>query len=128
MDPKPYAWTKRDKWLYALAMIPFLIVFIGTAYLLATYSIYLTILFVALYLIINIFQAGCCVSCPYRGKYCPALFGVYLGNLLSGVLYKDRQFDEKFFRRNATVAEIMVLVLVLYPVYWIFRTGWRIRS
>ena len=20
----------------------------------------------------NIFQAGCCIGCPYRGKYCPA--------------------------------------------------------
>ena len=90
MDPKPYEWTKRDKWLYALSMIPFLIVFVGTAYLLATYSIYLAIILVVLYVITNIFQAGCCVGCPYRGRYCPALFGVYLGNLLIEGITSER--------------------------------------
>jgi hypothetical protein len=64
------------------------------------------------------------VGCPYRGKYCPALYGVYLGNILSGILYRDRQFETKFFQRNATAGEIMVLVLVLFPLYWVFRTGW----
>ena len=68
--------------------------------------------------------AGACVGCPYQGKYCPALFGVYLGNFLSGILYKDRKFDEKFFKRNAAAGETMVLVLVLFPLYWVFITGW----
>jgi hypothetical protein len=124
IEPEPYQWTRKDKWLYALSMIPFLIVFIGTAYLLTTYSIYLTLILVALYCITNIFQAGCCVGCPYQGKYCPALCGVYPGNLLSGILYKNRQFDEKFFNRNATAGETMVLVIALYPLYWIIRTSW----
>jgi hypothetical protein len=124
MESKSYQWTAKDKWLYALSMIPFLIVFIGAAYLLSTYSIYLTITLIALYLITNIFQAGCCVGCPYRGKYCPALFGVYLGNLLSGILYKNRQFDEKFFKRNAAAGETMVLVIAVFPLYWIFQTSW----
>jgi hypothetical protein len=124
MKTKAYQWTRRDKQLYTLSMIPFIIVFVGTAYLLATYSIILTIILVALYLLTNIFQAGCCVGCPYQGKYCPALCGVYLGNLLSGVLYKDRQFDEKFFKRNAAAGETMVVILVLFPLYWVFQTGW----
>jgi len=105
-------------------MIPFVIVFIGAAYLLATYSPYLTVILIALYLLTNIFQAGCCVGCPYRGKYCPALFGVYLGNLLSRILYKKRQFDEKFFKRNATAGETMVLIIAIFPLYWIFLSGW----
>jgi hypothetical protein len=124
MDPKPYEWTNKDKWLYALSMIPFLIVFIGTAYLLATYSIYLTIILVAMYILTNVFQAGCCVGCPYRGKYCPALFGVYLGNFLSGILYKNREFDEKFFKMNAAAGETMVLVIAVFPLYWVYRTSW----
>jgi hypothetical protein len=124
MKPAVYEWTKKDKWLYALSMLPFLIVFLGSLYILATYSIFLAIGLVVLYLITNIFQAGCCVGCPYQGRYCPALCGVYLGNLLSGVLYKDRQFDEKFFKRNAAAGETMVIVLVLYPIYWIFMTNW----
>jgi hypothetical protein len=124
MKTDQYNWTPKDKLIYALSMIPFLIVFIGTAYLLSTYSIYLTLVLVSLYLITNIFQAGCCVGCPYRGKYCPALFGVYLGNLLSGVLYKNRQFEEKFFERNAAAGETMVLIIALFPIYWVWKTSW----
>ncbi|MBN2274751.1 MAG: hypothetical protein JXK95_10490 [Bacteroidales bacterium] len=119
-----YKWTKKDKWLYFLSMIPFLIVFIGTAYLLATYSIILLFILIALYLITNIFQAGCCIGCPYRGKYCPALCGVYLGNILSGFLYKKRQFDPKFFKLNANAGETMILIIAIFPLYWIYKTGW----
>lgn len=124
MDLKPYKWKRKDKILYAMSMVPFVIVFFGTIYLLSTYSIYLAIIMIGLYLLTNIFQAGCCVGCPYRGSYCPALCGVYLGNFLSGILYRDRKFDEQFFKRNAAAGETMVLVLVLFPLYWVYLTGW----
>jgi len=109
-------------------MLPFVTVFVGTAYLLATYSIYLLIVFIALYIITNIFQAGCCVGCPYQGNYCPALCGVYLGNILSIVLYKNRQFDPKFFKFNATAGETMVVVIAIYPLYWVLKSGWYLVS
>jgi len=119
-----YQWTTRDKWLYTLSLIPFVVVFIGTGTLLATYSIWLTVALVVFYLITNLFQAACCIGCPYRGKYCPALFGVYLGNLLSGLLYPKRTFDQKFFDRNAAAGEIMVLIIALFPIYWVVKTSW----
>jgi hypothetical protein len=124
METRPYKWVRKDKLFYALSLIPFLIVFVGTAVLLASYSINLVVVLVGLYLLANIFQAGCCVGCPYRGEYCPALCGVYLGNLLSGILYKNRQFEEGFFKRNAAAGGTMVLVLTLYPLYWVYQTGW----
>ena len=121
---EPYQWTGKDKLLYTLSMIPFLIVFFGTMYLLSTYSIYLAIISVGLYILVNLFQAGCCIGCPYRGKYCPAFCGVYLGNFLSGILYKDRQFDKRFFERNATAGEITLLIWFIFPLFWVFQTGW----
>ena len=124
VEQTPYAWTNRDRWLYVASLIPFLVVFVGSAYLLSTYSIYLSLTLVGLYLLTNVFQAGCCVGCPYRGQYCPALCGVYLGNLLSRVLYKNREFDPKFFERNAAAGEIMVLVVAFFPLYWVWRTAW----
>ncbi|MBD3285831.1 hypothetical protein GF359_05140 [candidate division WOR-3 bacterium] len=124
MNETVYKWKPKDKLLYVLSMIPFLAVFAGASYILATYSIYLMLILFALYIITNVFQAGCCVGCPYRGKYCPALCGVYLGNLLSVILYRNRKFDAKFFKVNATLGEIMVLVVALFPVYWVFRTAW----
>ena len=119
-----YRWAKKDKWLYLISILPLAVLYVGTAYLLATNSIYLLIIFVALYVVTNIFQAGCCVGCPYQGNYCPALCGVYLGKMLSTFLYKKRQFEPKFFKLNAKAAEIMVLVMLLYPLYWIIKSGW----
>ena len=43
---------------------------------------------------------------------------------LRSIAYKNREFDQTFFKLNANAAEIMVLVLVLYPVYWIYRSSW----
>ena len=124
MEKNVYEWTGKDKLLYVLSMIPFVIVFFGTLYLLATHSIYLALVLIMLYLITNIFQAGCCVGCPYRGRYCPALCGVFLGNFLSGILYKNREYDEKFFRISATAGETMVVIIILFPLYWVYLTGW----
>jgi len=100
MEQQYYKWTKKDKWLYIISIIPFVLLITGTLYVLNNYSVFISILWIFIYLIVNYFQAGCCVGCPYRGKYCPAFCGVYLGNLLSGILYKNRQFDPKFFKRN----------------------------
>ena len=119
-----YHWTPRDKWLYAFSLVPFLVVFFGAILILSTYSIWLSVLLAVFYLITCVFQAGCCVGCPYRGKYCPALFGIYLGNLLSRILYPRREFDQVFFDRNAAAGEIMVLVIALFPIYWVVRTSW----
>jgi hypothetical protein len=119
-----YQWTDRDKRFYFISLIPFLIAFVGAAYILATVSIYLTALFLGLYIICNIFQAGACVGCPYRGKFCPAVFGVYLSNIISATIYKKRSFEQRFFDINATAASIMSLITLLFPVYWLFISGW----
>jgi hypothetical protein len=69
-----YHWTTRDKWLYGLSLVPFLVAFMGAILLLGTYSYWLSAGLVSLYLLTNLLQAGCCVGCPYRRKYCPAIF------------------------------------------------------
>lgn len=123
-EPGIYHWTARDKRLYFLSLVPFLVVFLGAVVLLAGYSPWLALILVSSYLLTCVFQAGCCIGCPYRGRYCPALFGIYLGNLLSGVLYPDREFDQDFFDRNAGAGEAMVLVTALFPIYWVVKTAW----
>ena len=120
----PYHWTPKDKFLYFLSLIPFLVMIAGTVCVLIDLSIYLLIAWILLYLIVNVFQAGCCVGCPYRGKYCPAFVGVYLGNILSTLLYSKREHDPKFFKKNAAGGEITLTLFLLFPVYWIFITQW----
>jgi hypothetical protein len=120
----PHIWTGKEKGLYFVSLIPFLTLMIGALYVLATYSIYVSLVYVGIYLLTNIFQAGCCVGCPYRGRYCPAFCGVYLGNWFSSIFYKDRRYDEKFFTRNAAAGEIMLLLFLLFPLYWLYQTAW----
>jgi hypothetical protein len=40
------------------------------------------------------------------------------------MFYPKRQFDQRFFERNATAGEIMVFVLILFPLYWVYQAGW----
>jgi len=119
-----YQWSRRDKFLYSAILIPFLAAFIGAAYLLATVSIYLTVIFLLLCVIANFFQAGCCIGCPYRGKFCPAVFGMYLANFLSTTIYKKRNFEPRFFKVNATLTEISVIIALLFPIYWLLSLNW----
>ncbi|MBN1416402.1 MAG: hypothetical protein JW973_14965 [Bacteroidales bacterium] len=124
MEQKYYKWTNKDKWLYIISLIPFIMLFAGTLYILIDYSVLISLLWIFLYIIVNFFQAGCCVGCPYRGRYCPAFCGVYLGNLLSCVLYKNREFDAEFFERNAAGGEITLILFLIFPLYWIFLAQW----
>lgn len=120
----PYRWCRRDRLVYSATLIPFLTALAGTAYVLATEAIYLVVIFLLLYAAVNVFQAGCCVGCPYRGRFCPAVFGVYLANLLSATVYRNRTFDQRFFRLNANLAEVSLAATLLFPVYWLATSNW----
>jgi hypothetical protein len=124
MHNKIYHWTAKDKWRYGLSMIPVVVMILGTSYVLYTFSIYMLILWLLIYLVINLFQAACCIGCPYRGIYCPAFFGVYLGNKISNFLYREERFDPKQFKRNALGGEISLAVFLLYPLHWLFVYNW----
>ncbi len=120
-----YRWTTRDKRIYALSLLPFLVGFVGSLFLLATISPVLSVIAVGLYLLGNVFQARCCVGCPYRGQYCPALFGVYLGNVLSVRLYGEATHDPRLFKINATLGELTVLGLItLTAILLATINGW----
>ena len=124
INPVPYQWTTRDKLLYFAILIPFMVAFFGSLYLLGTISIYLSLFLIVLYLGVIVFQAGCCVGCPYQGKFCPALFGIYPANFLSTRLYAGRKHDPRFFQNNATIAEVFVIVMVLFTGFWLWTLKW----
>jgi hypothetical protein len=119
-----YEWTERDKWVYLLVLTPFLVAFVGAAVLMATISIHWAITLIALYLLGNFFQAGCCIGCPYRGRYCPALFGIFFANRLSARIYGNRDHDERFFNRNAVLAAAVVVVIGVLCVSLLFTIHW----
>ena len=58
------------------------------------------------------------MGCPYRDAFCPAIFGIYPANIFSMWLYKKREFDQKFFNKNANIAEtVLGVILVLTVVF-----------
>ena len=124
MTPATYQWTTKDEARYTLSLIPFIIVFIGSAYLLSTYSIWLTAALIGMYLLTNVFQAGCCIGCPYPGKYCPALFGVYwgTGSLVSST--RTANSINHFSSETPLQGGTMVMVIAIFPLYWVWKTNW----
>ena len=119
-----YRWNGRDKLYFFLSLIPFIIGFAGACYILSTFSLYLLLVYVGLYLITSIFQAGACIGCPYRGGFCTAIFGIYLANIISSWIYKNRSFSQRFFNISAELASVTAIVTLLFPVYWLFIYGW----
>ena len=121
-----YEWTRRDKLTYFLALTPFLVAFVGALALIATISVYWTVALVVLYLLGCFFQAGCCIGCPYRGRYCPALFGIFLANVISARIYRDREHDQRFFDRNAALAETVVAIIAILSCVLLFTIHWAL--
>lgn len=105
-------------------MIPVAASFGISLWILTPLCVYMSIFWLLLYIILNLFQAACCVGCPYRGRYCPAFFGVYLGNRISSWVFSDEDFDPVVFRKNARWGEITLIVFLLFPIYWLFATQW----
>lgn len=125
MKQEYYKWTKKDKWFYIISMIPLFAMLVSTFHLLTNYSIFIAILWIFLYLIVNVFQAGCCVGCPYRRSiYCTAFCGAYLGKLLSNIFYKNRQFNTEFFIKSVAGGEIALIVFLIFPLYWVYFSNW----
>ncbi|MCJ7701401.1 MAG: hypothetical protein MUO62_07455 [Anaerolineales bacterium] len=120
----PYTWSRRDRVLYVFTLIPFGLAFLGTLYLLGTISLVLPFIVAGLYMLANVFQAGCCVGCPYRGRFCPAIFGVYLANFLSVRLYPKRQFNPRFFEINAALAEGCLLAILVLSAICLWGLHW----
>lgn len=124
MKTNTYQWKVSDKIKYAVSLIPFLIGFIGTIYILSSISLYPVIAYVGLYIMLNIFQAGACTGCPYRGRYCPLIFGVYLGNIFSTILYRSRVLDMRAIKLQGGIAEWVLYIQLLFPVCWLFMVAW----
>lgn len=119
-----HQWSGRDRLVYLATLAPFVVAFVGAAYVLSTFSVYLTLTFVLLYVALNVFQAGCCIGCPYRGKFCPAVFGMYSANVISASFYGRRTHDPRFFRVNANLAEVSLAATLVFPIYWLAESNW----
>jgi MFS family permease len=124
MENNPYQWTRNDRIRYFISMVPVALMLIGTTIVLLPFSKFMALLWWLIYAVVNIFQAGCCIGCPYRGKYCPAFFGVYIGNWISNFFYKEYEYEKRQFKYNALGGEISLMIFLIFPLYWLYITQW----
>ena len=115
------------KGLYLALTIPMLLLMLAVLIYLGTYSILLSLAFLACYVVMSTFQAYCCAyqECPYVGGFCPAVLGIMPASLIAKVLYGNREIvrTKARFETHATVAILGWLGLAFLPVYWLAKLG-----
>mgnify|MGYP001828953384 FL=1 len=123
MNCVPY----RRKGLYLALTIPMLLLMLAVLIYLGTFSILLSLAFLACYLVMSTFQAYCCAyqDCPYVGGFCPAVLGIMPASLIAKVLYGNREIvrTKARFETYATLAILGWLGLAFLPVYWLAKLG-----
>jgi len=122
-----YQWTKQDRVLHLLPAIPLIAYYVGSIYLLAMGSIYLVVIFLLLWVGVNVFAAGICAGCPYRGGYCPGVCQLYFAPFLSTLIYKGRVRDSRSqsFKANLLLIGAFGMGSYVFGFYWLFRLYWH---
>jgi hypothetical protein len=115
------------KGVYFALTIPFLVIVILVFVYLWRNNILLSFVLLALYLATSYFQAYCCAyqECPYIGRFCPAIVGIYPANLFAKLLYGRKKVVESKvrFEVQATLATIGWLGIAILPLYWLWQLG-----
>ena len=114
-------YEKRGRYYVSTAIL-FIVQGLVFLYLWTINPIY-SLIMIVLYLATSYFQAYCCVyqDCPYVGQMCPAVSGIYVGNILAQKLYsKDAPKDEKKFHRHKNLGILFWLLMAFFPLYWIY--------
>lgn len=117
----------RRKGLYLILTVPFFLLLILVFVYLWTYSFVLSFVFALFYLLMCYFQAYCCVhqDCPYVGEFCPAVMGIFPGNIMAKHIYTNKNLlkSKKKFELHATLAIIAWLGIIAFPLFWIAKLG-----
>jgi hypothetical protein len=122
-----YQWSKQDRLLHLLPAIPLIAFYAGTTYLLARESVYLTGIFLLLWVAVNFSVAGICTGCPYRGGYCPGVCQLYFAPFLSLAMSKDKEkrSGARSFKVHLTLLGIFGIASYAFAFYWLFRLHWQ---
>ena len=116
-----------EKRVHYLALTGVLFVVQGLVFLyLWIFTPILSFVMVALYLVTSYFQSYCCAyqDCPYVGEFCPAVSGIYVGNILAKRLYpEDTPKSERKFKTYKNLGILFWLLMAFFPLYWVYLLG-----
>jgi hypothetical protein len=115
----------RRKGLYFVLTVPFVLIMLAVFIYLWRYSFLLSLAYLGFYFMTSFFQAYCCAyqDCPYVGKFCPAVIGIYPGNMFAKWLYSNKKIvrSKKKFEQSVTWALVGWGGLIILPLYWLSR-------
>ena len=107
---------------YFILTVPFLILLILVAVYLWSISFALSMIFISLFVMANLFQSYCCAyqDCPYVGGFCPAVAGIMPSGILAKIILRKRvKKSETLFNLFAAIAFLSLLGLIGFPLFWI---------
>ena len=102
-------WKKRDIIINFIPTIPLLLSFFGIIFLLSTKSLLILLIYILLWVAMNISMVGICKDCIYCGKYCPGLHQLYFGPLISKYLVGR-------YKINTTHLKLSVFLLGIFGI------------
>ena len=120
-DPTCVPYKNRRRYYVSTAIL-FIVQSLVFLYLWTINPLY-SLIMIVLYLATSYFQSYCCVyqDCPYIGEMCPAVSGIYVGNIFAQKLYsKDTPKDEKRFQKHKNLGILFWLLMAFFPLYWIY--------
>lgn len=118
MSCVPYA-RKRA---YFILTVPFLILLILVAVYLWSISFSLSLIFISLFIMANLFQSYCCAyqDCAYAGGFCPAVAGIMPSSMLAKIILRKKvKRSKSLFDLFAAIAFLSLLGLIGFPLFWI---------
>jgi len=107
---------------YFILTVPFLILLILVAVYLWSISFAISLVFISLFVMANLFQSYCCAyqDCPYAGGFCPAVAGIMPSGMLARLIRrKTVKKSEMLFNLFAAIAFLSLLGLIGFPLFWI---------
>ncbi len=110
--------------LYFALTIPLMALIILIFIYLWSFSFVLSIVFISFYVLACIFQAYCCAyqECPYIGRFCPALAGIFPANVIAKRFFIGRiEKSKAVFGLCATVGSVCLLGSIVFPIFWIAK-------
>jgi len=113
------------KTLYSILTTPFLVILLLVLIYLWTFSCWLSLLFLLLFLAVCYFQTYCCAyqECPYVGQFCPAIVGIMPASFMTKFIYRRKKIvkSKKRYWINIALATMAWLGLVFFPLFWIAK-------
>jgi len=117
--------TYKNKGIYFLITIPLILLYIAVAYYLWNFAHVFFWIYLALFILINVFQSYCCAyqQCPYMYGFCPGIGGFIIPASRIARLFKNKATSKSLFNLSAIIASVFALGIIMLPLFFLRDLG-----